>query len=220
MPGRGRGDDWELDDAAAVQPPPADPMAVGSAEKLEALQPGEYVKLRFRLRRPPPGGPPGERMWVRVVARERGGYRGILENEPQAIKGLAKGDEVRFGPEHVLSIWEAIPEETPVAFVNRRLLEYDELVPAVACHDPAEEERPVLPDGRRSSGWQLLVGDETAEELDDPEAFTLAAVADLASRYPAFGALVASGEEGRVYAWDGEAGNYVDHGPYESPEEW
>ncbi len=218
MPGRGRGDHWELDDAASVQPASDEPVPLASPEKLEALEPGEFVKLRFRLRRPHPGEPPAERMWVRVVARERGRYRGVLENQPQAIQGLAKGDEVHFGAEHVLSIWEAPPEEVPVAFVNRRLLEREELVPAVVCHDPAEEDRPPLPDGRRSSGWQLLVGDETEEELEDADGFELVPLADLVTRYPAFGALVAANDQGRQYLWDADAGHYVDNGPYEPPD--
>ncbi len=213
---RRRGEHWELDDAAAVLPRSNDTERVAPSEKLRSLEPGEYVKLRFRLLHPRRGAPPAERMWVRVTARYGDGYVGILENQPETIPELDKGDAIRFGPEHVLSIWEPASHESKVAFVNRRLLENGPAKPpGVLCHDPADEDLPPLPDGRRRSGWQLLVGDETKEELDDPEAFVLVPLSDLVHRYAAFAALVASEERGRQYTWDEASWRYVDRGAYE-----
>jgi hypothetical protein len=211
-----RGEQWELDDAVSVQPPSGDDVAVATADKLGSLRTGDYVKLRFRLRRPRPGTPPGERMWVRITGRDGEGYTGVLENQPQSIPGLDKGDDVRFGRQHVLSIWEPPSEEVPVAFVNRRLVAGRATTPpGVLCHDPYDEAQPPLPDGRRRSGWQLLVGDETEGQLDDPDAFVLVPLPELVQRYAPFAALVSRHERGRQYRWDAGAGAYIDQGAYQ-----
>jgi hypothetical protein len=213
----GRRGDWRLDDAEEGHRVDPERFPIPERARRESLRPGDYAKLRFRLVHPAPGRPPAERMWVRVSGVDGHHYLGLLDNRPEAIESLYKGAEIRFGPEHVVEVWEPPrrqPEVRPVAFVNRRLLDDGSLYPTLVCHDPAEEERPPLPDGRRCTGWQLLVGDETPEELDDAENIVLADVASLSERFPAFGRLVAEGEPGRQYRWDAETGAFVDAGAY------
>ena len=45
-----------------------------------------------------------ERMWVDVVEAHPGGYRGVLNNDPNCTKELASGAEVEFEPRHVIQI--------------------------------------------------------------------------------------------------------------------
>lgn len=65
---------------------------------------GQYVKLIF-------GDDDGaERMWVKVTARDGDCLRGTLANNPYALAGLKHGDEVEFGPDHIIQILEADEE--------------------------------------------------------------------------------------------------------------
>ncbi len=46
-------------------------------------------------------------MWVKVTGRDGNGYyKGVLDNDPMYITGLKADDEIRFGPENVIDIWE------------------------------------------------------------------------------------------------------------------
>jgi hypothetical protein len=132
---------------------------------------------------------------VQVTAVDEQGYAGILGNNPTAIHDLADGDAISFDPRHVIAFldeaWERYAELA--AFVNRRLVEDDELQPGVAIHDPADLQRPPRSDGTRASGWSLLVGDETDEELSDAGGVLTPNLLWLMNRYPPFGALVRSG---------------------------
>jgi hypothetical protein len=63
-----------------------------------SLKEGDTVKLIFDET---------ERMWVTITKSTEAGYIGVLVNIPSAIKTIAKDDEVEFGPEHIIDIWEA-----------------------------------------------------------------------------------------------------------------
>jgi integrase len=142
---------------------------IPSREERESLDVGALVRLFFFLEEPAEDQPRAERMWLEVTHRTADGYVGLLTNHPRAIRDLALGDAVAFGPEHVIAVndprWAAYQQL--LAFVSRRLLEDDRLLPGYVCHDPSDEQRPPKSDGSRASGWQLLVGDETDAELDD-----------------------------------------------------
>ncbi|MGR5382209.1 DUF2314 domain-containing protein [Vibrio harveyi] len=47
-----------------------------------------------------------ERMWVEVKALEKGLYVGTLDNDPYWNVLLKCGDNVVFGPEHIIDIYE------------------------------------------------------------------------------------------------------------------
>jgi hypothetical protein len=134
-------------------------------------------------------------MWVKITEIQPTGYIGVLGNRPSAIKDLAAGDLVAFEPRHVISIndesWDRYANQ--VAFVNRRLLENDDLEPGFVAHEPADLELKPRSDGARASGWQLLVGDETEAELADVESVRAPNLGWLMERYPTFGKLVLSG---------------------------
>ena len=89
------------------------------------------------------------------------------------------------------------------AYVNRRLIEDDALEPGWAIHYPADEALPARADGSRASGWQLLVGDEDAADLQAPH------LSWLMDRYPGFGELVRSGARDGWWRRDPETGIYV-----------
>ena len=192
---RRQGQDWRLDDAEDLHRQNPRSFFIPSQQARESLQTHDVVRLRFVLTAREDGQPEAERMWLRVTAVGHNGYAGTLGNSPTAIRDLAPGDAIAFGPRHVIAIldeaWERYADL--VAFVNRRLLEDDELEPSVVVHDPADGERPPRSDGSRASGWQLLVGDETDEELSDPGGVVTPYLDWLMDRYPPFGTLVLSG---------------------------
>jgi hypothetical protein len=211
---RDAGRDWALDDSGTLDDgsPPE--------QRRRDLRHEDFVRLVFlnlneESGNPPeePGGPIAERMWLTDITRlDTGRYVGVLTNRPTAIEDLAMGDEVEFGPEHVVAVYDAdaIPANL-TAFAARRLVEDATLVPGYVYHDPADLDLPER-DGQKASGWSLLVGDETDEDVNDPANVLTPSLAWLAARYPSFGTLVRSGVEGREFIWNAEQERYVDLG--------
>ncbi|WP_242127585.1 hypothetical protein [Sphingobium sp. Sx8-8] len=75
----------------------------------ESLQPGDLVKLIFRISIDDPDEPVAvERMWVLVRKQVEGGqYLGILDNDPSAVAEndeFWSGIELPFAPHHVIDI--------------------------------------------------------------------------------------------------------------------
>src|SRR5262245_66612955 len=96
-------------------------------------------------------------MWLAGIKRRDGGrYIGTLTNQPAFIKDLARGDEIEFGPENVIAVWDpdAIPNNLK-AFASRRLIDDDSLVPGYVYHDPSEADRPPS-NGQRATCWLLM----------------------------------------------------------------
>lgn len=124
----------------------------------DTLQPGDLAKLLFEIVDPQNGEPGAERMWVEVDRCDGGRYVGILTNTPTAITTVGLGDQVEFGPEHVISTLDDWPLLAKKVFVSRRSHEQD-LRPGYVYRES--------PDNDRDSGWRALVGDETDEEVDD-----------------------------------------------------
>ncbi len=211
------GRDWILDNAESLHEMNPRSFFIPSADRRHNLRPDDMVRLRFLVRGDrQPGSPPGERMWLADIARGPSGrYIGTLTNQPALIEDLAQGDEIEFGPEHVIAVLnpDAVPDNL-TAYAARRLIQDDTLVPRSVFHDSGEAQRPAI-QGMRSSGWFLLVGDETREQLADVDQFRVPSLGWLAERYPAFGDLVASGASGRRYEWDQASGRYVDIGAYQ-----
>lgn len=87
-------------------------LPLGNFAHAEApyLMPGDTVKLVFALNEPISPHARGERMWVQVTHRGQDGhYAGLLTNEPNLVE-LEVGDEIFFGPHHVLEVWaEPLP---------------------------------------------------------------------------------------------------------------
>jgi hypothetical protein len=192
---RVRGQDWQLDDGEERHRQKPRQFFIPSRQVRESLQPDDVVRLRFVLMAPDRGQPQAELMWAQITSVTEAGYVGVLGNSPTAIRDLGSGDLVSFEPRHVIAIldedWDRYAEL--IAFVNRRLVDDDDLEPCVAIHDPADLAMTPHSDGTRPSGWQLLVGDETDDELSDPAGVLMPNLLWLMNRYPSFGTLVRSG---------------------------
>lgn len=208
--GRSKGSDWYLGDAEEEHRAHPKSFFIPSRQEREALTVGAVVRLLFFVIDPAPGRPRAERMWVEVTSAAHGRYVGSLMNRPAAITDLSVGEPVGFGPEHVIGVrdprWE--PYENRVAFVSRRLLEDDTAQAGFVCHESSDEQRPPRSDGSRPSGWQVLVGDETEDELADPSNVRLPNLAWLMERYPAFGDLVFSGSHDGSWVLDVTSSRY------------
>ncbi len=82
---------------------------IPSRDVRDNLNAGMLAKLIFEFEDPDlrKDGIEAERMWVKVTGRDGSGYyKGVLDNDPMYITGLKADDEIRFGPENVIDIWE------------------------------------------------------------------------------------------------------------------
>jgi hypothetical protein len=89
-------------------------------------------------------------MWVTVTATENGRYIGKLDNSPVVIKGMQAGDQVTFGPEHVVSV--ILPDEYQLPY-GRYALVSESIVENDAW--PTFLER-VKEDNETDSGWRIF----------------------------------------------------------------
>jgi hypothetical protein len=62
-----------------------------------AVGPGDYAKLIFS------SDDGAERMWVLITARDGDSITGTLSNAPHRAVSVKHGDEVKFGPEHIIA---------------------------------------------------------------------------------------------------------------------
>jgi hypothetical protein len=98
---------YTLDNAEELHAEFPDTFWIPGAAQRRTLLPGQIVKLVFRIS-------VGEevhveRMWVGVASTGPSGYIGRLDNDPYCTAELKAGEEVRFGPEHVIQIHEDTP---------------------------------------------------------------------------------------------------------------
>ena len=176
---------------------------IPSRAEREALSPGDHARLLFELLDPEEGDPAAERMWVQVTDAEGERYRGILTNAPGVITTISRGDPVDFGPEHVLTTladWTLLERKI---FVSRRSHDRDLRPGFVYREDPDNED---------DSGWRALVGDESAEEVDDPGNVLLQAVGYLLDRWPELRPVFETDPANGAWAWDADGQQYV---PYQ-----
>ncbi len=83
-------------------------------------------------------------------------------------------------------------------FASGRLVDAGAAVGAVSF-DPDDAGRP-LADGRVISGWSVFTGEETEEELTDPERIRLPSLAWVVEHDPAV-AMVTAGHDGTAGYW-------------------
>jgi len=69
------------------------------------------------------------------------------------------------------------------------------------------------PLGASDSGWCVLDGDETPEELDDPMSLVPQPMASVLGRWPELQPVFESGAPGSEWRWDDTAGEYVPLNP-------
>jgi hypothetical protein len=168
----------------------------------ETLEPGDYVKLLFKVD-PPAGRVEVERMWVQVVGSKDGVHTGRLANKPEHLRNLRPGDRIDFRPEHVAAR-EAVAGDRrytdPNAFavVSRRV--WDEGA------WPGRLERREIRD-EQFSGWFVLAGDEADEYKADASNFLPVPQANLFGRFR----VLDSGLEGPIgttMVWNDDEAEY------------
>lgn len=92
------------------------------------------------------------------------------------------------------------PHAGQVVLLTVRLLEDDEVEPGFVAYDSEDAGHPVG-DDRQASGWELYVGDETDDELEDPDNARLTDLAWALDRFPQLQVLVDDHDAGRSGAW-------------------
>lgn len=101
-------DGWCLDDGEALHRAAPETFWIPQLERRTALQPGELVKLVFRISVDDSEKPVAvERMWVLVRERVGDRYLGVLDNDPCAIGAndlFSSGTELPFAARHVIDI--------------------------------------------------------------------------------------------------------------------
>lgn len=112
-------DGWELKNGEHLHREFPDTFWIPELEHRQALYPGDYAKLIFRIAVASDEDPVSvERMWVIVRERTPWGYFGQLRNEPDAIEEndeLWLDTELPFRPEHIIDIHHADEESVDLA---------------------------------------------------------------------------------------------------------
>lgn len=171
--------DFRLADAEARHRESPRSFFIPARAEREALQPGELAKLLFEIVDPDGDMPGGERMWVGVTERN---------------------EEVRFGPEHVISTVENWPLLEREVLVSRRS-HVDEQRPAWVYREDPETEK--------DSGWRALVGDESDEEVDDPANVLSQMVGYLLDRWSDLRPVFKTDPENGSWTWDAMSEKYL-----------
>jgi hypothetical protein len=101
-------DGYELDDGEERHRESPSKFYVPPAEVRSSLQPGQIVKLIFRISLEDDDHVQTqevERMWVIVQEPiQDGKYLGILDNDPECTEGIKSGLKVVFEPRHVIQV--------------------------------------------------------------------------------------------------------------------
>ena len=165
---------WYLEDARELGEAAPYTFYIPSPEVIAMLQPGDEVKLVFRL--DPESDEDGdddvavERMWVRITGIDDDEFRGELDNQPVAIPELQPGDEIEFASYHIIDTQLDDPVPNIVhryadhCFVTSRVLDEEHPVGSLYREDPDESEDQL----EDFSGWNIMAGDEDDAYLDDP----------------------------------------------------
>ncbi len=198
----GRRVDYRLADAAPLRGGAARAFVVPTHAKSEDVRPGALVEILCEIVDPDEGMPRHERVWAHVTRTDGSALGGVVDNEPQVITTLARGDEISFGSRHVIRIYDAADARTVI--VSRRA-HVEDLRPRYVYRQP--------PMGPSDSGFSVMVGDESRAELDDPTALTSHAIGVLRDRWPELGPVFASRSVEAEWVWDESTQTYVPHDP-------
>jgi hypothetical protein len=100
---------WELVSAEERNAAHPRTFKIPTREQRETLAPGDGVKLLFDIETREDGRIVDrgvDRMWVIVKAQTKGGYIGVLDDDPGSAENLRlrEGDVITFGPEHIADI--------------------------------------------------------------------------------------------------------------------
>lgn len=95
--------------------------------------------------------------------------------------------------------------EDLAVFASGRLIDTGARIGSVSF-EPSDRGRP-LGDGRTISGWSVFVGDETGEELEDPERIRLPSMAAVLEQDPTLAEVVDDHDGTRAF-WSREGGTW------------
>lgn len=105
------------------------------------------------------------------------------------------------------------PRELSAAFASARLIDDEAADLGAVTFDPSHD-GDELADGRTVTGWEVFVGDETEDELTDPELIRLPSLSVLLDRFPQLAPIVDDhdgseaswvvDEGGSLIPWNGE----------------
>lgn len=196
--GRGRRVDHRLADAAAVARETARAFVVPTHAERRPVRAGDLVEILCEVVDPAPGMPRVERVWVRVTGTGGTRITGVVDHEPKVINTLGPGDEISFGPEHVVATHEAASARTVI--VSRRA-HVEDVRPRFVYR-----QRPM---SASDTGFSVMVGDESRAELDDPESLVSHASGFLLARWPELGPVFASRWVEAEWVWDESTHRYV-----------
>lgn len=104
-------DGWQLDDGEALHEQHPSSFWIPPADVRNDLQPGQLVKLVFRIVTLDEDGlveENVERMWVCVTGRAGALYAGVLDNDAYCTDGLVAGHPLWFEPRHVIAVYDAM----------------------------------------------------------------------------------------------------------------
>lgn len=112
-------DGWRLNSGEERQREAPDTFWIPKREHREALYPGDFAKLMFRIALDDRDDPVSVEI-MRVIVRERADwvYFGLLDNEPDTIDendALWVGTEVQFRAEHIIDLHHANNEPVDLA---------------------------------------------------------------------------------------------------------
>jgi len=91
------------------------------------------------------------------------------------------------------------PRDLLAAFVSARLVDDEDAEVGAVAFDP-DHDGDELADGRTVTGWEVFAGDETEDELSDPERIRLPSLSWLVDRFPQLEPVFA-GHDGSEASW-------------------
>ena len=159
----GMSDRYELVDPRPIAPSARYTYFLPTAERLEAIGPGDLVKVTMRAV-PSSEKWDAERMWVQILSVETAWLEGTLESQPDDMPGVVKGIIVCLPRTYVMDIIfvdperrATIPPDPRREFWERCLVDQAVLDGEIPVHYLYREEPNQTRDGDEfpDSGWRI-----------------------------------------------------------------
>ena len=180
--------DWELEDVRDLAEAAPYTFYMPSSEVIAMLQPGDEVRLVFRLEQEEDKDGEQGQAWLRILEINGDDFLGELVNLSQDFIDLELGDQIDFTSYHIVEtklddpVPNIVQQYTQGCYVTSRVLDDEQPVGALYRENPDEAEE-VIPG---FSGWNIMAGDEDDDYLDDPENWyyvSLATVLNIDDRF-------------------------------------
>jgi hypothetical protein len=146
-----------------------------SVEVISQLAKGDLVKLIFEFDSENPEHPNAERMWVRVIEREKDHMKGLLDNSPFFLSDLYWGDLINFESKHILD--SDLDDEVPdlvepyrkFCIVTKRILKQKTNVNYLYREEPLPKKKD---EDIEDSGWRIFSGNEDEDFIEEADNFS------------------------------------------------